>query len=180
MTPTPVGMRCPECAQPAHQGGAGGRRRRPASRSAPGDLRPDRDQRRRLPGRDRRPAAAGSTASAAARSSSTSASSAPLGRRRRVVPAGHQRLPPRQPHPHRLQHVPALLPRPDARAGDRHAALRRPLLRLAARRLLRRAAARPRRAHRRRLRGGLRPLRRHLRDRPRPRHRRARRRDRRS
>ena len=43
--------------------------------------------------------------------------------------------------PPRLQHVRPLLPRRDARAGDRHAALRRPLLRLAARRRLRRAAA---------------------------------------
>ena len=71
----------------------------------------------------------------------------PLGpggeRRRRLVADDHQRLRPRQHPPHRLQHVPAVHPRPAAGAVDRDAALRLPLLRLAAGGLVRRPLLAP-------------------------------------
>ena len=93
MTPTPVGMRCPECARQKTRvtrgrGGAGPLRR-------PRDLRPDRAQRRRLPGRDRRRQRRAEP-TATARSSIDFGLLGPLGRRRRVVPAADRRLPPRQ------------------------------------------------------------------------------------
>ena len=179
MTPTPVGMRCPECMRAADQGGAGGRRRRQsASARSPATfvliaLNVVAYLIEIAAGGGGLEIPVGDTSS-----STTSACSGRLGRRRRVVPAGHRRLPPRQPDPHRLQHVAALHPRAAAGAGAGHAALRRPLLRLAARRLVRCPAARPQRPHRRRLGGGLRSRRRDLRDRPRSRDGRARRRDR--
>ncbi len=166
MTPTPVGMRCPECASQRTQvtrGAVGA-----GSLRHSGHLRPDRAQRRRLPGRDRRRRRRAQRHRRFGRQRLRPARR--LGRRRRVVPAADRRLPPRRPHPHRLQHVRPLHPRPLARAGDRHAALRRALLRLALRRRLRRAAAlRPDHAHGGRLGSRLRSLRRRLRHRPRPR-----------
>ena len=81
-----------------------GRRRGRRLRRRPGDLRPDRAQRRRLPGRDRRRQRRPQRPRAA-RSSIDFGLFGPVGRRRRVVPARHRRLPPRRPDPHRLQHV---------------------------------------------------------------------------
>ena len=57
---------------------------------------------------------------------------------RRVVAPAHERLPAREPDPHRLQHAGAVLHRPRARAGARLAAPGPHLLRLARRRLARR------------------------------------------
>ena len=53
MTPTPVGMRCPECAQPAHPG-AGASARRAGFAGAPATFVLIATQRGRLPRRDRR------------------------------------------------------------------------------------------------------------------------------
>ena len=95
----------------------------------------------------------------------------PLGpggaRRRRLVADYHQRLRPRQHPPHRLQHVPAVLPGPAAGARDRHPALHRPLLRLAAGGLVLRPLVHPGHGQRRRLGRDLRRPRRDLRGRPR-------------
>ncbi len=93
-----------------------------------------------------------------------------LRRRRPVVPADHQRVPPRLDLPPRLQHDRPVLPRPDPRAFDRNPEVRLDLLRLDARRLVRGPAplGQPGQ-HRRGLRGRLRHLRCDLRDRQGPR-----------
>ena len=63
-----------------------------------------------------------------------------LPRERRVVPAGHVRVPALRDHPPGLQHAAAVPARPAARAGDRPRPLRPAVLRRPARRLGRRAA----------------------------------------
>ena len=89
----------------ADQGGAGGgRRRRPASAPSRRPIVLIAINVDRLPGRDRR------RRRRAQRPGGNSIvdrlrALRPVGRRRRVVPAGHQRLPPRRVCPHRLQHV---------------------------------------------------------------------------
>ena len=77
-------------------------------------------------------------------------------RGRRVLPPAHRRLPARGLAPPGVQRFRAVRPRLDARARRRQAPVRDHLLRLAARRVLRRAAYRARRPHGRRVRGDLR------------------------
>ncbi|CAA9510983.1 MAG: Rhomboid family protein, partial [uncultured Solirubrobacteraceae bacterium] len=77
-------------------------------------------------------------------------------RQRRLVADRHRRLLARGPAAPRVQHVLPVLPRKPHGARDRQVALRRDLLRLAARRLFRRAAAVAQRVHGRRLGRGLR------------------------
>ena len=129
MTPTPVGMRCPECASQRTKvtRGAVGAGRYDRAR----DLRPDRAQRRRLPRRDRqrqrRPQRPGG--SSIVIDFGLFGPSVAEGEWYRLITGGFLHA--------SLIHIgfnmfAALLPRPHARAGDRHPALRRPLLRLAA------------------------------------------------
>ena len=127
----------PRVRRPAHEGRANAER---GCRAA-GDLRADRDQRDRVPDRER--ASSRSTARASTAPSSTKAcSTAPrISEAHQYYRLLTQRLPARRPAAHRLQHVPALPARHDARARDRLGAVRRDLLHLAALRLVWRAGA---------------------------------------
>ena len=146
MTPTPVGMRCPECSRdrtpvrtmanihgdPVLTYVLIGHQRAAVLRLA---QQPDRVLRPRAGGR--------------------------AGRRRGSLAAADRRLPARpgrlRLHPHRLQHVPALHPRAAAGAEPRQVALRRHLLRLGVHGRVRRdPALEPEQLHRRRLGRGVR------------------------
>ena len=138
MTATPVGMRCPDCSRQKTPGADDAQH----LRRADGDVHADRHQRAAVPrhldvGRRHelglhrpRDARIGVVPGRADR-----------GRRRRGLPARDRRVParPEQPAPHPLQHVHPVLGRHDARAGARACALRGAVLRVAARRLVRRA-----------------------------------------
>ena len=83
------------------------------------------------------------------------------GRRGRVVPDHHRRVPPRQPRPPALQHAGAVQHRQRPRARPRASPLRRPVLHVADVRFVRRPAHRPERADRRRVGSRVRPPRCH-------------------
>ena len=125
----------PRVLAPAHEGQAAARHRDGPARH----LRADRDQRDRLPDRA---GAADAVRHGHPRQGDRRRRALPRSDRRRprLLPPRLRRLPAREPAAHRLQHVPALHPRADARAGDRGRALRGDLLHLPAGRLLRRAA----------------------------------------
>ena len=131
--PDPGRDALPGVRQPADQGGAGRRRRRGRLRQRARRPRPDRAQRRRLPGRDRE------------RQRRLQRRQRQLGRRR-LRPLRRRRSPKASGtgSSPAASSTPASSTSPStcsplfflgrhARAGDRHAALRRPLLRLAAR-----------------------------------------------
>ena len=115
MTTTPVGMRCPECSKQRTKVV----RMRDMAKRAAGHLRADRDQRRRVPDRAGAARRCSATQHPRARSSTKACCYRAGIAERPVLAARHQRLPAREPRPHRLQHVPAVPARDDARAGDR-------------------------------------------------------------
>ena len=150
MTPTPVGMRCPECSKEKTEvrtlsSLVGGTERHDGA---------DRDQRHRVPGKrpvrgrqrcaEHRDLQQGRPLRAADRSAA------------RVLAAGDLRLPARRLPAHRVQHVPAVRARSDARTGPRQREVRCPVCGLAAGRLLRCPRGRTERVHRRCVRCGLR------------------------
>ena len=137
MTPTSVGMRCPECARERTK--VKTVRQRLQRRRRHPDA--DRAQRDRVPGRDGVPAhrwAASGRRSAP--SFSTAPSSVPTSPTARVLAAAQRGVPARRLPPHRVQHGVPLPDGPAARAGGRAPELRGRLLRVAAGRLVRRAA----------------------------------------
>ena len=150
MTPTSVGMRCPVCSKRAHEGAYRGDDERRAARDG-GD---HRHLRRLLPGlgRRHRPEQHRIRMDLPALRALR-----PARRPRRLLAPGHQRLPAQRDLPHRVQHVPAVDPRPAARAAAGLRAVRHAVLHSAAVGLVRRAGADDRVGRRRRLGRGLRP-----------------------
>ena len=118
MTPTPVGMRCPECARAAHEGAHASARWRP-SRGVTYALIAI-NVVVFLAERQRQRSTASRSGTLRRRARCSAASSCPARRRpRRVLAARDRRLPARNVLHIALQHVPALYPRADARAGAR-------------------------------------------------------------
>ena len=148
-------MRCPECARAAHPGADACRRGLRAG-TAPATYALIAINVAAFVAEIAGGASARSTAGA--RSSRDGGLFGPARRERRLVADRHRRLPARRASctSRFNMYVLYILGQP-ARAGDRHAALPRRLLRLAARRLVRRPAAEPERAHGRRLGRDLRP-----------------------